>query len=180
VSACSRHRRASFDPACCQADASCARRGPDEPDESEYITLAASTRVSSNGSTDPDICSGFKPSRTLDAGSANQSWCSDPRGVDAPYICIFSSRACAAFAFGFPMTAFLIARSAALVCVVDASIVAESKEPGTKCGRALCWNSPLNYIHYIIHETLQTQWSRFWSPDLIWSPDTHCISQILG
>ena len=51
----------------------------DEPEDSEYITLAASTRVSNDGSKDPDTCSGFKLSRTLVARGGYQSWCSDLR-----------------------------------------------------------------------------------------------------
>lgn len=54
--------------------------------------------------------------------------------ADGLYICIFSSSACAAFALGFPITAFLMARSAALVCVVDTSIVVETKNEGVKHG----------------------------------------------
>lgn len=54
--------------------------------------------------------------------------------ADGLYICIFSSSACAAFALGFPITAFLMARSAAFVCVVDASIDVETKNEGVKHG----------------------------------------------
>jgi hypothetical protein len=54
--------------------------------------------------------------------------------VDGLYICIFSSRAFAAFALEFPITAFLMARSAAFVCVVDASIVVETKDEEVKHG----------------------------------------------
>jgi hypothetical protein len=52
--------------------------------------------------------------------------------ADGLYICIFSSKACAAFALGFPIIAFLIARSVAFVCIVDASIVVEAKNDAAK------------------------------------------------
>lgn len=54
--------------------------------------------------------------------------------ADGLYICIFSSRACAAFAPGFPITAFLMARSAAFVCVVEVSIAVETKNERVKHG----------------------------------------------
>ena len=56
--------------------------------------------------------------------------------MDGLYICIFSSRAYAAFASGFPITAFLMARSVALVGVVDAAIVVETKNEGAKDRRS--------------------------------------------
>jgi hypothetical protein len=57
--------------------------------------------------------------------------------VDGLYICILSSRACAAFAFGFPITAFLMARSSALVDGTDEAMAVETKNEEDQT-KALC------------------------------------------
>jgi len=139
VSACRRHRRESLDPVYCQNGVHCVRRAQTNrkrasklhwPLRREFRTMDRKTLTRAPGSSSPGHW-------TRGTGINHAVRISE--SADGLYICIFSSRACAAFALGFPITAFLMARSAAFVCTVDASIVVETKKEGAKHGM---WGVP--------------------------------------